>query len=87
MDGQDRLHWPEAEAALLHRGDLRHSVLKAFMNVKNTSDRDLIWLVAIHMVFVVSGLIMALTDRFSESAHGKKQDIDRNPAPRKPLRA
>jgi uncharacterized protein (TIGR00645 family) len=47
-------------------------VLKAFMNVKNTSDRDLIWLVAIHMVFVVSGLIMALTDRFSEASHGKK---------------
>ncbi|MCU0820247.1 MAG: TIGR00645 family protein [Beijerinckiaceae bacterium] len=47
-------------------------VLKAFMNVKNTSDRDLIWLVGIHMVFVVSGLIMALTDRFSEAAHGKK---------------
>ncbi|MCA3612238.1 MAG: TIGR00645 family protein [Methylobacterium sp.] len=47
-------------------------VLKAFMNVKNTSDRDLTWLVAIHMVFVVSGLIMALTDRFSEASHGKK---------------
>jgi uncharacterized protein (TIGR00645 family) len=47
-------------------------VLKAFMNVKNTTDRDLTWLVVIHMVFVVSGLIMALTDRFSETAHGKK---------------
>jgi len=42
-------------------------VLKAFMNVKNTSDRDLLWLVGIHMVFVVSGLIMALTDKFSSS--------------------
>ncbi|MCZ8260568.1 MAG: TIGR00645 family protein [Beijerinckiaceae bacterium] len=40
-------------------------VLKAFMNVKNTSDRDLIWLVVIHMVFVGSGLLMALTDRIS----------------------
>jgi uncharacterized protein (TIGR00645 family) len=46
-------------------------VLKAFMNVKNTSDRDLTWLVAIHIVFVVSGLVMALTDRFSEGGHGK----------------
>jgi uncharacterized protein (TIGR00645 family) len=46
-------------------------VLKAFMNVKNMSDRDMIWLVGIHMVFVVSGLLMALTDRFSE--HGSKQ--------------
>jgi uncharacterized protein (TIGR00645 family) len=46
-------------------------VLKAFMNVKNVSDRDLTWLVAIHLVFVVSGLLMALTDRFAEPAHGK----------------
>ena len=43
-------------------------VLKAFMNVKNTSDRDLIWLVAIHVVFVASGLLMAMTDRISGDA-------------------
>ncbi len=43
-------------------------VLKAFMNVKNTSDRDLIWLVVIHMVFVGSGLLMALTDKISGDA-------------------
>ncbi|MGL4974952.1 MAG: TIGR00645 family protein [Bosea sp. (in: a-proteobacteria)] len=42
-------------------------VLKAFMNLKAISDRDLIWYVAIHMVFVVSGLIMALTDRVGEN--------------------
>lgn len=40
-------------------------LLKSFMNVSKTSDRDLYWLVAIHMVFVVSGLLMALTDRYS----------------------
>ncbi|WP_284179264.1 TIGR00645 family protein [Rhabdaerophilum sp. SD176] len=43
-------------------------VLKAFMNVKNISDRDLIWLVVIHMVFVGSGLLMALTDKISGEA-------------------
>jgi uncharacterized protein (TIGR00645 family) len=43
-------------------------VLKAFMNVKNTSDRDLVWLVVIHMVFVGSGLLMALTDKISGDA-------------------
>ncbi len=43
-------------------------VLKAFMNVKNTSDRDLIWLVVIHVVFVASGLLMAMTDRVSGDA-------------------
>jgi uncharacterized protein (TIGR00645 family) len=43
-------------------------VLKAFMNVKNTSDRDLTWLVVIHVVFVASGLLMAMTDRISGDA-------------------
>ncbi|MCZ8184876.1 MAG: TIGR00645 family protein [Beijerinckiaceae bacterium] len=43
-------------------------VLKAFMNVKNISDRDLIWLVVIHLVFVGSGLLMALTDKLSGEA-------------------
>jgi uncharacterized protein (TIGR00645 family) len=40
-------------------------VLKAFMNVGKVSDRELLWLVGIHMMFVVSGLLMALTDKFS----------------------
>jgi uncharacterized protein (TIGR00645 family) len=40
-------------------------VLKAFMNVRNISDRELSWLVGIHLLFVVSGLLMAVTDRAS----------------------
>lgn len=44
-------------------------VLKAFMNVNNISDRDLIWLVVIHVVFVLSGVVLALTDRISEAGH------------------
>jgi len=48
-------------------------VLKAFMNVKNIADRELAWLVGIHVVFVLSGLIMALTDRASPS-HGPGSD-------------
>ena len=47
-------------------------VLKAFMNLKSISDRDLIWYVAIHMVFVLSGLIMAFSDRLSESGKSSK---------------
>ncbi|HEX8416887.1 MAG TPA: TIGR00645 family protein [Methylobacterium sp.] len=47
------------------------SLLKAFMDVKGTSDRDLIWLVSIHMVFVVSGILMALTDRIAAGHHDK----------------
>lgn len=44
-------------------------LLKAFMNVAAMSDRDMIWLVAIHVVFVVSGVFLALTDRLSSSAN------------------
>jgi uncharacterized protein (TIGR00645 family) len=39
--------------------------LKAFMDLKNISDRDL----AIHLVFAETGIIEALTDRISESGH------------------
>lgn len=44
-------------------------VLKAFMNVKNVPDRELFWLVGIHVVFVISGLLMALTDKFTGGGH------------------
>ncbi len=44
-------------------------VLKSFMNVNNVSDRDLTWLVVIHTVFVLSGIVLAWTDRISEVAH------------------
>lgn len=40
-------------------------LLKAFMNVAATSDREMIWLVTIHVVFVVSGVFLALTDRLT----------------------
>ena len=40
-------------------------LLKAFMNIKNTSDRDLYWLVVVHLVFVGSGIVLALTDKIS----------------------
>ena len=44
-------------------------LLKAFMNARNVSDRELAWLVGIHFAFVVSGIIMAATDRISEGGH------------------
>ena len=50
-------------------------VLKAFMNVKNMSDRDLTWYVIIHLVFVASGLLLAATDRISEGGH---RPVDRS---------
>ena len=50
-------------------------VLKAFMNVKALSDRDLTWYVVLHLVFVGSGLVLALTDRVSE---GGRRPVDKS---------
>ncbi len=44
-------------------------LLKAFMNLKNATDRELMWLVVIHVVFVVSGLLLAWTDKISGESH------------------
>ncbi len=44
-------------------------LLKQFMAVSNVSDRDLFWLVVIHVVFVVSSVLLALSDRLSGSSH------------------
>ena len=41
------------------------SLLKSFMNIDKISDRDLIWMVGIHGLFVVSGLILAMTDKIA----------------------
>lgn len=49
-------------------------LLKAFMDVGKTSDRDLAWYVGIHMTFVVSGIILALTDRISAAGHAPPPD-------------
>lgn len=44
-------------------------LLKQFMTVSTVSDRDLFWLVLIHVVFVVSSVLLALSDRISGSGH------------------
>lgn len=45
-------------------------LLKAFMAVQSTSDRDFMWLIAVHVTFVVTGLVLALTDRIGgKQAH------------------
>ena len=50
-------------------------VLKAFMNLdKHLDDRSLAWLVGIHLVFVVSGLLLALTDWLSEGSKSKLEE-------------
>jgi uncharacterized protein (TIGR00645 family) len=80
IDAEDHKDWPEWMGKIDFTGlklKLLSSivaisaiqVLKAFMNIKNISDRDLTWYVVIHLVFVGSGVILALTDRISEGAY------------------
>lgn len=40
-------------------------LLKQFMTVKSVSDRELFWLVVIHVVFVLSSVLLALSDRIA----------------------
>ncbi len=47
-------------------------LLKAFMDIHKVSDRDLSWYVGIHLVFVVSCLMLAFTDRLGEDHHTDK---------------
>jgi uncharacterized protein (TIGR00645 family) len=50
-------------------------VLKAFMNLDTHLDeRNLMWLVGIHLVFVTSGLLLALTDWLSEGSKSKIEE-------------
>ena len=43
-------------------------LLKQFMAVKTASDRELMWYVIIHVVFVVSSVLLAVSDRLSGEA-------------------
>ncbi len=50
-------------------------LLKQFMSITTVSDRDLFWLVVIHVVFVVSSVLLALSDRISASAHASYSEV------------
>jgi uncharacterized protein (TIGR00645 family) len=43
-------------------------LLKQFMAVRSASDRELMWYVIIHVVFVISSVLLALSDRISGEA-------------------
>jgi uncharacterized protein (TIGR00645 family) len=56
-------------------------LLKQFMAVKTTPDRELIWYVAIHLVFVVSSVLLALSDRISgDIKASKSKETNTEPA-------
>ena len=45
-------------------------VLKAFMNIdKSFNERTMMWLVIVHLLFVVSGLLLAWTDSIERGKH------------------
>ncbi|HYG86124.1 MAG TPA: TIGR00645 family protein [Azospirillum sp.] len=44
-------------------------VLKTFMHVGTVSDRDLTWLIAIHVTFVISGVLLATMDLLVKKSH------------------
>lgn len=81
IDAADHADWPEWMGKIDFTGlklKLLSSIvaisaiqlLRAFLDIRNTSDRDLYWQVGIHMMFVVSGLLLALTDKIShDSGH------------------
>ena len=48
-------------------------LLKQFMAVKTAPDRELAWYVGIHLVFVVSSVLLALSDRLSGDIKHKKR--------------
>ncbi len=44
-------------------------LLRNFMNMAAVSDRDMGWAIGIHLTFVASSLLLALTDRISGGHH------------------
>lgn len=44
-------------------------LLKAFMHVADMSDKEVLWLVIVHLTFVVSALLMAWIDKIAFSQH------------------
>jgi uncharacterized protein (TIGR00645 family) len=51
-------------------------LLKQFMAVHSISDRDLIWSTVIHVVFVVSSVLLALSDKIANHGNGHKPQAE-----------
>lgn len=48
-------------------------LLKIFMEIKKYSEQEIMWMVIIHIVFVVSGVLLAMMDKISVSAKVMKK--------------
>jgi uncharacterized protein (TIGR00645 family) len=51
-------------------------LLEAFMNIDHETDRELYWLVGIHLTFVVSTIVLALAERFGPHTHPSDVDAE-----------
>jgi len=51
-------------------------LLEGFMNIEHESDRQLYWLVGIHLTFVVSTVILAIADRVSHHTHPTDNGVE-----------
>jgi uncharacterized protein (TIGR00645 family) len=51
-------------------------LLEGFMNIEHQSDRELYWLVGIHVTFVFSTLFLALADRFAYHSRRTGDDLE-----------
>lgn len=56
-------------------------LLKQFMAVKTAPDRELAWYVGIHLVFVASSVLLALSDRISGDIKSKNKTDAAPPPP------
>lgn len=54
-------------------------LLKRFMAVENISEREVFWLVVIHVVFVVSSVLLALSDRIASGTHHAPPPVPATP--------
>jgi uncharacterized protein (TIGR00645 family) len=50
-------------------------LLKVFMDVDEVSERQILWMVIIHLVFVVSGVLLASMDRIAASTKAMKKKL------------
>jgi uncharacterized protein (TIGR00645 family) len=51
-------------------------LLEGFMNIDHEPDRDLYWLVGIHLTFVVSTIVLALAERIGPHTHPSDVDTE-----------
>ncbi len=54
-------------------------VLKLFLNVENTSDREIYFMVGMHLVFVVSGVMLAFMEYISTRTEAIAHQINHHP--------